>query len=280
MRQRGSIYNNYVPAVRSDFDDSIDAYWFVFSNNKILLKEQGNSIGIPLAKRVEDLSVLPVRRQFLGTLHGCPCYSAEVEQDSGIPEGTFFQDLFTIYGLLTEELYLLAGRASQIVKWDQEHQYCSRCGAPTEEMDNERAKRCPVCGLLSYPRLSPAVITAVLKDDKILLAHSRNFPKDLYSIIAGFVEPGENLEECVKREIKEEVGIEVKNIKYLTSQPWPFPNSLMIGFTAEYDSGEIKVDNVEITDAGWFSLHDLPQLPPEMSIARKIIDAWRYNEKT
>jgi NAD+ diphosphatase len=125
---------------------------------------------------------------------------------------------------------------------------------------------------MSYPRLSPAVITAVLKDNKILLSHYAAFKGNMHTIIAGFVEPGETLEECIKREILEEVGIQVRNIKYFGSQPWPFPNSLMIGFTAEYESGEISVDRTEISEAGWYDVNSLPELPPKMSIAREIID--------
>jgi NAD+ diphosphatase len=147
------------------------------------------------------------------------------------------------------------------------------------EGEGERAKRCPECGFISYPVICPAVITAIIKDRKILLAHNRSFKGNMYSLIAGFVEAGETLEECVKREIMEEVGLQVKNVKYLGSQPWPFPNSLMIGFTAEYESGEIAVDGVEISDAKWFDIDNLPELPSEISIARKIINWYIENFK-
>ena len=130
---------------------------------------------------------------------------------------------------------------------------------------------------MSFPRLSPAVITAVLKDDKILLSHYAAFRGNMHTIIAGFVEPGETLEECIKREILEEVGVRVRNIKYFGSQPWPFPNSLMIGFTAEYESGEISVDGTEISEAGWYGADNLPEIPPEVSIEREIIDWFVQN---
>ena len=164
----------------------------------------------------------------------------------------------------------------QIVAWDRTHQFCGRCATPTETLTNQRARRCPACGLTSYPRISPAIIIAVIRRDahgaRILLARNHRFPAGRYSVLAGFVEPGESLEECAQREVLEEVGIRIKNIRYFKSQPWPFPNSLMIGFTAEYDEGEIKLEESEIADAGWFAADNLPQLPPRMTIARKLID--------
>ena len=131
--------------------------------------------------------------------------------------------LRTLFGTIREELVWVAGRANQLVDWDQSHRFCGRCGNPNRDKSDERAKICPDCGLINYPRLSPAVITAVLKDDRILLARNKNFKGSMFSVLAGFVEPGETLEDCVKREIQEEVGIGVKNIRYFGSQPWPFP---------------------------------------------------------
>src|SRR5690606_32955256 len=139
----------------------------------------------------------------------------------------------------------LAGRAVQIVDWDRTHQFCGRCGSPMERLDNERAKKCPACGLSNYPRLSPAIIIAVTRringQNRLLLARNHRFPPDRYSVIAGFVEPGESLEDCARREVQEEVGIQIQNIRYFGSQAWPFPNSLMLGFTAEYAGGDIVV---------------------------------------
>ena len=137
----------------------------------------------------------------------------------------------------------------------------------------EKIEKCPMCGFMSFPRLSPATITAVIKDKQILLSQYAAFRgRGMHTIIAGFVEPGETLEECIHREVFEEVGVRVRNIRYLKSQPWPFPNSLMMGFIAEYDSGEIKVDENEIAHADWFDLDNLPETPPPLSIARRIID--------
>ena len=267
---RESVYKRYIPAVIPDPENSNDAYWFVFNQNKMLIAN--NEINIPCAKNIEEIGIFPVRTQYLGTLDGHPCYSAEVNSDIYEGEELNFRDLRLLYGVLEEDVFLLAGKAFQIVKWDQTHQYCGRCGAQTEAVEGENAKICPECGFISYTRISPAIITAILKEDKILMAHGRDFPENRYSIIAGFVEPGETLEECVKREVMEEVGIAVKNIKYFGSQPWPFPHSLMIGFISEYESGEICVDDYEITDAKWFDVNNLPELPSKMSISREIID--------
>jgi NAD+ diphosphatase len=174
--------------------------------------------------------------------------------------------------LMEESLIWIAGRANQLVYWNQTHQYCGGCGRPTEDKNDERAKICPECSLINYPRLSPAVIVAVLKNNQILLGRNKRFKLPFYSVLAGFVEPGETLETCVKREICEEVGIAVKNIRYFGSQPWPFPNSLMIAFVADYADGEIRTDGSEIVDAAWFSKDRLPQIPPKISIARQLID--------
>jgi NAD+ diphosphatase len=158
------------------------------------------------------------------------------------------------------------------VHWHRNHRFCGRCGSPTQDHPEDRAKICPSCGLINHPRVSPAIIVAVVKDRQLLLAHSTRFQAKFYSVLAGFVEPGETLEDCVHREVFEEVGVRVRNIRYFGSQPWPFPDSLMVAFTAEYAGGEIRVDSVEIADAGWFSAGGLPAIPPRISIARKLID--------
>ena len=188
-----------------------------------------------------------------------------------------FLNLRLVFDQGGEELFVLAGRAFQIVEWDRTHLFCGRCGEPTEPKTNERARLCPACGQVHFPRLAPAVIMAVIRDRRILLAHANRFPSHFYSVLAGFVEPGETFEECVAREVEEEVGIKVKNIRYLSSQPWPFPHSLMVGFIAEHDSGEINVDGEEIRDADWFAPENLPQIPGRISIARRLID-WFVEE--
>jgi NAD+ diphosphatase len=185
--------------------------------------------------------------------------------------------LRALFGLIDENLIWVAGRANQMVHWHQTHRYCGKCGHPTEAKVDERAKICPKCGLINYPRVSPAVIVAVLKGNSILLGRSPRFPLPFYSVLAGFVEPGETLEECVRREIMEEVGILVKNIRYFGSQPWPFPNSLMVAFTAEYADGETRIDSSELLDAGWYTAQNLPLLPSSLSIAHELIEWFREN---
>ena len=169
----------------------------------------------------------------------------------------------------------LAGRALQLVEWERTHRYCGRCGTLTEPAGGERARRCPHCGLSAFPRLAPAVITLVERaDGRALLARNVNFPGGMFSCVAGFVEPGETLDEAVRREVTEEVGVELGEVRYWGSQPWPFPHSLMIGFTAEWASGEITCQEGEIAEARWFAPGELPAIPSEISIARRLIDDW------
>jgi NAD+ diphosphatase len=276
---RDSIYRRYLPSLEPD-GDGAPGYWFIFADGKLLLQNWNGSWAIPFAPDAGLLQVWPVRTQYLGTLGGQPCHSAEVAPDAAAPAGMTFTELRSCYGLVDEDMYLLAGRALQIVSWDQTNQFCGRCGAGTTPLKGERAKKCPRCGLISYPRLSPAVITAVLKGDQILLARRAGTRVPMFSILAGFVEPGETLEDCLKREVFEEVGIRVKNLRYFSSQPWPFPNSLMIGFIAEYESGEIKPDGLEVSEARWYSASSLPNIPPKFTIARDLIDwfveQWRH----
>ena len=206
-------------------------------------------------------------------MDGRRCYAAELEPEAEPPAGMVFQDLrsFLLAGV-DEEFFAMAGRAKQIVEWHRTHRFCGRCGAETVPGPTDLAKKCPRCGMLFYPRLSPAVIVLVRRGNRILLARSPGFPSGMYSVLAGFVEPGESIEETIGREIREEVGVEVENVRYFGSQPWPFPNSLMIGFTANYAGGELRTQQSEIEDAGWYLADDLPMLPPKVSIARAMID--------
>jgi NAD+ diphosphatase len=182
--------------------------------------------------------------------------------------------LRALFGAVDDALFALAGRAFQIMDWDRSHQFCGRCGTPTRHKANERARECPACGLTHYPRIAPAVMALVRRGDEILLARSPHFPPGMYSALAGFVEPGETLEQTLVREVKEEVGIDVANPRYFASQPWPFPHSLMIAFFADYAGGEIRPDPSEIEAADWFTVGRLPQaLPGKISISRRLIDA-------
>jgi NAD+ diphosphatase len=182
--------------------------------------------------------------------------------------------LRALFGAIDESLFALAGRAFQIVDWDRSHQFCGRCGTPTKHRLNERARECPSCGQVHYPRIAPAVMALVRRGDELLLARSPHFPPGMYSALAGFVEPGETLEQTLAREVREEVGIEITNPRYFASQPWPFPHSLMIAFYADYAGGEITPDPSEIEAADWFTADRLPQaLPGKISISRRLIDS-------
>jgi len=274
---RESLYKRYIPASPSTPSNGRPGYWFAFCSDNLLVKAEKVGFPVPYLAGLGDLNLIPVRTQYLGTLDGQACYSAELSLQSIAPEGYVFSDLRSLYSRFGEDIFRLAGRAWQILSWDQSHQFCGRCGHLTEPLQGEIAKICPACKFISYPRISPVTSVAVLKDDKILLIRHAGSRGRMRTIVAGFLEPGETLEECVKREVLEEVGLQVKNIKYFGSQSWPFPNSLMIGFTAEYESGEIKVDGKEVAEAAWSDVASISDIPPRMSISREIIDWYVEN---
>lgn len=257
-------------------------YWFIFSGFNLLVYQDEAAARVPRLPEMAELGLTAVHQQYLGYLADetpIHCYAAALPPQAKAPPGMTFLGLRQLFGLLDDTCFWLAGRAFQIIDWDRTSQYCGQCGAPNTQLDHERAKKCLHCGHIKYPRISPAIIVRVERHDpdgaKILLANGRRFRSSkTYSVLAGFVEPGETLEECVRREIFEEVAITVKNIRYFGSQPWPFPDSLMIAFTAEYDSGEIVLEEAEIVDANWFKPDELPDVPPPISIARRLIDSF------
>lgn len=267
-----SLYKRYSPSIVPPNAPTSFERLFVFNSGKILIKVDSDSPQIPTSGDFSGAIKDALYRQYLGEVEGSPGYCLEVEDSHNPPDGMRFVDLRSLLGQLDEDLFLLAGRAFQIVHWNRMHKYCGKCGTPTEGQQNELVKKCPGCGSMFYPRISPAVIVAVVRDDEILLAHNKNFRPNWYSVIAGFMEPGETFEDCISRELMEEVGIRVKNIKYFDSQPWPFPDSLMVGFIAEHESGEIVVDGEEIEDAAWYGRDNLPPRPTANSIAGRLID--------
>ena len=188
-------------------------------------------------------------------------YAFEYGADTQAPQGMLWQGLRALYGRLDDSLFALAGRALQYVDWDRTHQFCGRCGTPTVHRSGERARECPACALIVYPRIAPAVMCLIRRGHEILLARSPRFPPGMYSALAGFVEPGESLEQCLAREVLEETGVRIANPRYFASQPWPFPHSLMIAFVADYAGGEITPAPDEIEDAQWFGIDALPKLP-------------------
>jgi NAD+ diphosphatase len=184
-------------------------------------------------------------------------------------------DLRAVWHRRGDEAFARAGAVYQYMDWLRHARFCSNCGSVVSPKSEDRGLLCGQCGRVTYAPLHPAIIVAVERDGKLLLAHNTRMPEKRYSVIAGFVEPGESLEQTVEREIMEEVRIEVQDIRYFGSQPWPFPCSLMLGFTARWKAGELHPDGVELNDAGWFSPGEFPDIPPGMSISRKLIDAFR-----
>ena len=264
----------FIPGIVPPPGGTEPAWWFIFQENKLLIYQTPESVTLPFLMDLNGLGLIVIRQNYLGQLENRHCYAAEVAEGMTPPKGMTFEGLRQVYGRLDEDLFWIATRAVQIVNWDRTHQFCGRCGVPLKMKTTERAKECPQCGLLHFPRLAPAIIVLVERGNELLLARSRHFLPGMYSVLAGFVEPGESLEEAVVREVKEEVGVEVKDIKYFGSQPWPFPHSLMIGFTATYTGGEISLNDEEIEEAGWFTADNLPRIPGKISIARKLIDGF------
>lgn len=238
----------------------------------LLLVSGEDAVTVPLARSPGETGLDVSFHREIGSLNGHTCFAAEAGPDAEPPDGMTFRDLRSLFSGIEEDFFRMAGRAKQIVGWHATHRFCGRCGGETAPMTEELAMKCTRCGMIHYPRLSPAIIVLVRDGERLLLARSHGFPAGLYSVLAGFVEPGESIEEAVRREVREEVGVEVRNLRYFGSQPWPFPNSLMIGFTAEYAGGELRIDPQEIEDAGWYEIGRFPSLPPRFSIARTMIE--------
>lgn len=263
--------------------DTLDspALWLIFADDKLIVREdEEGKIDLPSTIDPGAMGLQPLRTQYMGYLNGAAlpshCFSGELAAGTALPAGYAARPVRSLFGRVDDLSLALAGRAFQFMNWDRNHQFCGRCGAPTQVVAGEWARRCPACQLSSYPRLSPAIIIAVTRmtagGQRLLLVRNQRFPAGRYSVVAGFVEPGESLEECCAREVREEVGIAIKDIRYFGSQPWPFPDSLMLGFTAEYAGGELELEEAEIADARWFAADALPQVPPIISIARRLIN--------
>jgi NAD+ diphosphatase len=260
--------------------------WFLCADNEVVLRREPrpnpgdavpeNAALLPSTAEVTALGLDTAQAISVGTLGGEPCFAMPwTGGKSALPPALHLVGLRALFTLLGETLFPIAGRANQLAHHYATHVFCGRCGAPTErDPQNGRAVKCPACSLSVWPQIAPAIITLVRRGDEALLARSGRFPMPFFSTLAGFSEPGESLEETLVREVREEVGIDVDAPSYFGSQPWPFPNSLMIGFTARWRSGEIRVDGDEIQEARWFKADALPMIPPKLSIARQLIDAW------
>ncbi len=267
-------FNSFIPGNELKSTLSLPALWFILKGSDLLVARPQGTLELPLCPDPFPHELPLNGSHFLGMLGDTPCMAAGVPLDAAAPAGWAFEEVRNLFGTISDSFFCTAARALEIIEWDRTHRFCGTCGGPTTLKPGERARECTACGHLSYPRISPAVIVAVTRGDRILLARARRFPSGLFSVLAGFVEPGENLEECVVREVREETGIAVKNLRYFGSQPWPFPHSLMIAFTAEHAEGEIVVDPTELVEADWFAADALPHLPDPLSIARRLINSF------
>ena len=249
-----------------------DALYFVCLGDDLLsIREQGVPRPVTADEfRWVDLDV--TYKHYLGRWQGQACFA--LAASGAVPDGFAVTGLRAWLGRVEPDFFSLAGRAKQIVEWDRDHRHCGRCGCVNAEHPTDRAKLCPACGLTTYPRLSPSIIVLVRNGEEMLLARNAAWPTSMYSTLAGFVEPGESIEQTVHREVAEEVGVTVENLRYLGSQSWPFPNSLMLGFHANYAGGDIVYHDGEIADARWFHYRQLPNIPGGTAISRWLIDAF------
>jgi len=264
-------------------DNNNNIFWFVFCSGCILLKEPDpadpvysipQSAEPPVALK-EWTTVINLPDDDMGVARKAYSINTAAHLD-----GYRFVGLRESFSHLREEEYRIAGKAAELLYWDSNTKYCGLCGAPMRRV-TDISKQCTHCGKEVWPQVSPAIIVRIRRiidgEEKILLVHAKNFRRsEMYGLVAGFVETGETLEECVRREVAEETHLKVKNIRYFGSQSWPYPSGIMIGFTADYDEGEVKIQEEELSRAGWFGRSNMPPIPDKMSIARKLIDNWLY----
>ena len=244
----------------------------VFCDGCLLVREDDLQppVGVLSDGIAASSTFLPV-----GVLAGRYFHATWLEAGSMPHPGCAFRKLRSLFGAMPDDMLAIASRAFQIVEWARTHRYCGSCGTPTQHVTGERCARCPACGHMAYPRISPAMMVLIQRGEHILLARHLNSPTGFFTALAGFLEAGESIEEAIHREVQEEVGLQVRDLAYFGSQPWPFPHSLMIAFTAQYAGGDIVVDQSEIAEARWFGPDEpLPPIPPlGLSIAGHLIQA-------
>ncbi|HEY6354514.1 MAG TPA: NAD(+) diphosphatase [Burkholderiaceae bacterium] len=256
----------FIPAVSPQAPATNTAWCFGFVEGQLLLPADDGATLAPHAWQV--LEALAPTRHYLGRLDGIDCWAFAL---ADVPSGWRRMPLRAAMMGFGEPLMGIAGRAAQVLEWDRAHRFCGACATPTELQVRERARKCPACGHTAYPRLSPAIMVLVWREGEVLLARSPHYVPGVYSALAGFVEAGESLEQCLHREVAEEVGVQVKDLRYYGSQSWPFPHSLMVAYTAQWVSGEIVKQADEIEDANWYALDALPKIPPRFSISGHLI---------
>ncbi|MDP2227128.1 MAG: NAD(+) diphosphatase [Moraxellaceae bacterium] len=263
---------HFVPAVNAPEGLKGERLWMVFQGHRLLLADDPAASVLPELRDASWLGLPEISRHYLGTLDGKGLYAVAVADDVLPPEGYRFEDLRRLLGQVDDSLFGVAGRAFQILEWDRNHRHCGRCGTLTAaDARGERSKVCPACGFSQYPRINPCVIVVVTRGEELLLARAQRFNRPMYSALAGFIEAGESAEETLVREVQEEVGVQVGAPRYFGSQSWPFPGNLMLGFHAEYRSGDIVLQEEEIADARFFHFSELPPIPPAGSIAHALI---------
>ncbi len=267
------VTTGFVPCHELALADGMPAVRFVFRDGQNLLVDPARPGCLLEVPEFAAATAIP-----LGWLDGNPCLAVALPAETPPPPGLEFVGLRSLYGQMDERLRCLAGGGFQLLHWQRTHRFCGACGTPTQPKPGERALTCPACGQTVFPRLDPAVIVGVLREGRLLLARNQRFRGNLHSLIAGFVEVGESLEQTVAREIREEVGIAVDRIRYFGSQSWPFPSTIMLGFVAHHAEGELHPDGQEIVAADWFARDRLPEIPGPGSISRHIIDAFQADE--
>jgi NAD+ diphosphatase len=260
--------------------DGREDLFLIIRDTDVLVEMTESGPRLPNRAKVERWGQGPMD---LGKFEGRACFAAPPLHATDLPSALQFMSARALFAEFDEPTLHVVGMAIAVVEFETTHRFCGRCATPTEPYETAspsprrpvaRERRCPNCQLVVYPRIPPAVIVLVEKDGQILLARNARFRPGMFSALAGFVEIGESFEETAMREIHEEVGIRIGELRYFGSQPWPFGHSLMIGFFAQYAGGELLVDGLEITEAAWFSRANLPLLPPKISIARKLIEAY------
>lgn len=252
--------------------------WFLYQGQHFII-QNNETAELPGLDNIESLQEAFIRTHHLGEHHLFDCYCAELPADYVLPTTLKAVGLRDAFNLTHVDWFRPLIRGFSIINWDRNHQFCGQCGKKTEKKPHLFERDCPACGQVYYPRISPSIIVLIRNGNQLLMARSPHFRPGMYGLIAGFIEVGENIEEAVHREVAEEIGIKIKNLRYFNSQPWPFPDSLMIGFMADYDSGDIVIDGNEIIEANWYPYDQLPSHPSRISIAGKLVDAF-VNEFT
>ena len=252
-------------------------WWFVFYNDQVLLEKKDGSYTIPCTSEA-PIALNGHIIHDLATLNGHACKAVATDQPIEENEQFMLVDLRGSYDFIPHQQFNMAGKAREILYWDKTTTYCPVCGTPTKQF-MPIAKKCPSCSYEMFPNISTAILALVRKGDSILLVRAHNFRGPFHGLVAGFLETGETLEECVQREVLEETGLKVGNITYFGNQAWPFPSGLMVGFIADYVSGEITLQEEELSHGAFYTRDNLPEIPRKLSLARKMIDWW-INEPT